>query len=94
MLLDDVKNALRVSGPDFDIEIQDLIEAAKADLALAGITKLDETDSLIKRAVVLYCKANFGYEDPTMAELFNKSYQSLKTHLALSQEYTVIEVTV
>lgn len=86
-MLQKIKDALRVNGTDLDEEIQDLIEAAKADLRLAGITK-DETDPLIIRAITIYCKAHFGYEEPAQAELFMKSYQALKTHLALSQEYT------
>lgn len=86
-MLQKIKDALRVSGSDLDEEIQDLINAAKADLKLSGITK-DETDPLIIRAITIYCKAHFGYEEPAQAELFMKSYQALKTHLALSQEYT------
>lgn len=87
MMLQKIKDALRVSGSALDEEIQDLIEAAQADLRLSGITK-DETDPLIIRAITIYCKAHFGYEEPAQAELFMKSYQALKTHLALSQEYT------
>lgn len=89
-MLDDVKTALRFSGTSLDTEIQDLIEAAKADLSLSGVhpSKIIDTDPLIKRAVVVYCKAHFGYEEPAQAELFMKSYNALKVHLALSQEYT------
>ncbi len=89
-LLDDVKQALRVSGADLDTEIQDLIDAAKADLQLSGVhpDKIVDADPLIKRAVTVYCKANFGYEDPAVAELFLRSYLALKAHLALSKEYT------
>ncbi len=89
-MLDDIKDALRVSGNDLDTEIQDLIDAAKADLALSGVhpDRIVDTDPLIKRAITVYCKAHFGYEDPAQAELFMKSYNALKSHLALSQEYT------
>lgn len=89
-LLDDVKLALRVTNTAFDPEIQDLIEAARRDLVLSGITALkvnDDTDPLIKRAIVVYCKANFGYDNPE-AERFQRSYDMLKMHLALSAEYT------
>ena len=87
MMLQKIKDALRVSGSDLDEEIQDLIHAAKADLRLSGITK-NEDDPLIVRAITIYCKAHFGYEEPAQAELFMKSYNALKSHLALSQEYT------
>ena len=89
MMLQKIKDALRVSGSALDEEIQDLIEAAKADLRLSGITK-NEDDPLIVRAITIYCKAHFGYEEPAQAELFMKSYNALKSHLALSQEYTEV----
>lgn len=91
-MLNDVKNALRISGNDLDVEILDLIEAAKADLILSGvhIDKVTDTDPLIKRAVTVYCKANFGYEDPKLSERFQESYISLKQHLTLSAEYTEV----
>lgn len=88
-MLQKIKDALRVSGSDLDEEIQGLIDAAKADLRLSGITK-NEDDPLILRAITIYCKAHFGYEEPAQAELFMKSYNALKSHLALSQEYTEV----
>ena len=65
-LLDDVKVALRISAVNlsFDTEINDLIDAAKRDLLISGIVVTDETDPLIKRAIVTYCKAHFGYDNP------------------------------
>lgn len=90
-MIEEVKNSLRVNGSDLDIEVLDLIDAAKADLILSGVNKdkVLDTDPLIKRAIILYCKANFGYDDVNMAERFQQSYTSLKTHLTLSVEYTV-----
>lgn len=91
-MLEDVKDALRVNGDDLDVEIKDLIDSAKADLILSGVNKdkVIDTDPLIKRAVTVYCKANFGYEDPKHAERFQESYISLKHHLTLSAEYTEV----
>lgn len=89
-LLDDVKLALRVTNMAFDNEIEDLIKAAQQDLVLAGVDEnkvKNNEDPLIKRAIVVYCKANFGYDNPD-AERFQKSYDLLKMHLALSLEYT------
>jgi uncharacterized phage protein (predicted DNA packaging) len=89
-MIQDIKDALRVSGNDLDTEIQDLIAAAKADLALSGVqkSKITDEDPLIKRAITVYCKAHFGYEDPKYADRFQESYTSLKHHLTLSAEYT------
>jgi len=89
-LLDDVKLALRISPGTtaYDGEVQDLIEAAKADLRLSGVdpAKLDELDPLIKRAIVTYCKAHFGFDNAD-AERLERAYDMLKAHLTLSQEY-------
>lgn len=92
-LLEDVKLALRISSSAFDIEVEDLIKAARQDLILSGVSseKVNtDDDPLIKRAITVYCKAHFGYEDPIQAERFMKSYEALKTHIALSREYTEV----
>ena len=88
-LLEDVKLALRITSSAFDPEVQDLIDVAKADLQLSGVhpNRLDEGDPLIRRAIITYAKANFGYDNPE-AERFQRSYDMLKAHLTLSQEYT------
>lgn len=90
-MLEAVKTSLRVNGMDLDEEIQDLIEAAETDLVLSGVMKerIVETDPLIKRAVIIYCKAHFGYEDVKISERFEQAYINLKQHLTLSQEYLV-----
>jgi uncharacterized phage protein (predicted DNA packaging) len=89
MLINDIKDSLRVDGTDLDAEIQDLIDAAKADLQLSGVSssKIVDTDPLIKRAVTVYVKANFGWDNKD-APRFEQSYIMLKTHLTLSAEYT------
>ena len=94
-MLQDIKDALRVSGNDLDAEILGLIDAAKADLILSGVNKgkVIDTDPLIKRAIIVYCKAHFGYDDSKIVERFEQSYISLKHHLTLSSEYTVGDET-
>ncbi|MFD1953733.1 DNA-packaging protein [Paenibacillus thailandensis] len=92
-MLADVKTALRLSQnvTALDGEVEDLIAAARDDLRLSGILPAkvaDDTDSLIKRAVVTYCKANFGFDNPDAARL-QASYESLKAHLSMSIEYTM-----
>lgn len=92
-MLELVKKALRISNTAFDDEIESLIAAARADLVLAGvnvaIASLD-TDALINRAVVVYCKAEFGYDNPD-ADRFRKSYDSMKMHLTLAGDYNAVE---
>lgn len=90
-MLEDVKTVLRISNSAYDAEIEDLIEAAKMDLILSGVheSEIVETDPLIKRAIIVYCKANFGWNNPD-AEKLQHSYNMLKIHLALSQEYAEV----
>jgi hypothetical protein len=96
MILDDAKKYLRIgtSQTAFDTEIQDLINSAKSDLTLSGVlsTNVEETDSLIRRAVFVYVKSHFGWDNPDSDKLM-ESYNSLKKHLTQSQEYTHYLVT-
>ena len=87
-LLDDVKKSLRVTSVAFDTEISDLISAATTELSNVGIkvTLKGTDDPLIKRAITLYCKANFGYDNPE-SERFNLSYEMLKIHMSMSGDY-------
>ena len=89
-ILKQVKTALRITTTAFDSdELTPLINACLVDLELAGIKKLDITDDAIKRAIVLYCKANFGNVED--AERFDNNYQAFKKNLALSTLYNVAE---
>ena len=89
-ILDDIKTALRISRVNtaYDDEVQDLIDEAKADLALAGVAsaKIDETDPLIKRAIRTYCKAHFGWNNPD-ADRLQIAYEMIRNHLSLSVDY-------
>ncbi len=90
MMLDEVKLVLRINAYAFDVEVQDLIDAARADLVLSGVTQEkanSDDDPLIKRAIKTYCKANFGWNNPD-AEKLHDSYEALKTHLSSSKDYT------
>ncbi len=88
--LSEVKIALRVSNTALDGEITDLIAAARQDLILSGVlaSKANSTtDSLIKRAVVTYVKAHFGWDNPDHERLLS-AYNQLKLHLTLAGDYT------
>lgn len=91
-LIDELRTILRIGETQtaFDSEIHPLIDAAKADLKLSGVSEAkteDEEDPLIKRAITIYVKAHFGWDNPD-AERLQQSYDMLKMHLTLSQEYT------
>ena len=89
-MLEKVKLALRINNSKLDDEINDLIEACKIDLNIAGVRKITETDSLIIQAVKLYCKANFGLDNKD-SEKYQRSYEMLKCSLALCGDYNVVE---
>lgn len=82
-----VKGALRITtdAPGIIDEVNNLIDACKLDLEMAGI-QYDESDELIRRATVMYAKGNFGYDNPE-ADRFLQSYEMLKQHLMLSGDY-------
>ena len=89
-LICEVRRYLRISHTHLDAEITDLIGAAKADLLLGGINAAkveDESDALIKRAIVCYVKAEFGLDNAD-GDKYRESYGMLKRHLMLSSEYT------
>lgn len=86
-LLDMAKSALRIKSNAYDEEIKDLIDACEKDLLLVGIasSRIKEDDALIKRAVVTYVKANFGFNEDS--EKYLNAYLMIKMHLSLSGDY-------
>lgn len=93
-MLDLVKTALRITTDKFNTEIQQYIDAAFADLGIAGIKDPDttekpeagSTDALIKMAVITYCRLHFGApEDYARLE---RSYNEQKAQLQTATGYT------
>lgn len=93
-LLDDIKLSLRITNTAYDTEINDLILQVKADLASVGIieAKIVETDPIIKRAILVFCRANFGLNNPD-SEKLQKCYESIRDHLSMSLDYSYYKVT-
>ena len=67
-LIDDVKTALRVDGTEHDTEISDLIDAARQNLVFSGLCPRERAnvpnDPLIKRAIIVYARAQFEWDHP------------------------------
>lgn len=91
-LVDKVKGSMRILSKSAVIEndINGSIEACKRELSIAGVKNIDETDSLITKAIILYVKADFNYNN--MGEKYRQSYETLKTTLSLSSDYNTTEV--
>lgn len=88
---DKVKLALRITTDAFNDEINGLIQAARSDLALAGVIVPENPDSdpLIARAVVTYCKLHFG--EPDKVEMYDRlkaSYDEQKAQLCMASGHT------
>ncbi len=84
-MLNKVKLALRINNNAYDEEINDLISACKKELELAGIasSNIDDKDPIIIRAIIFYCKSNFGLDNDEH-EKWLLSYESLKSFLCLN----------
>ena len=70
-------------------EITSLINGCRKDLIRNGITSAkanNEEDSLIVSAIFLYLKAEFGLDNKNY-ERYRNSYETLRTELALTDEY-------
>lgn len=98
-LLDKVKVACRVTSDAYNDELTDLISAALADIGIPDINAdlLTDTESLmplVQRAVITYCKMNFGYA--TLAEdqydHLKASYDEQKAQMLMNSNYTTWEV--
>lgn len=85
-MLDKVKTALRITTDAFDDELTDLIEAAKLDLQIAGVVIPAELDAIVKRAIVTYCKMNFGLPDDY--DRLKRSYDEQKAQLSTATGWT------
>ena len=76
---------IRKSSDIFDDELVQTLNSCLLDLKNAGVQKVDTDDALIKQALKLYLKAQFGYEEDS--EKFARSYEHLKSSLSLSGDY-------
>ena len=87
--LQKVKKALGVSYSNFDDELTDLIEAALADLNLAGIVGANValTNPLIRQAIITYCRMNFRESEEY--DRLKASYDEQKAQLWSASGFTV-----
>lgn len=85
-ILDAVKLALRIVTNAFDAELNDLIVAALYDIKLAGISNQDTSDPLVRRAVITYCRLNFGQPDDY--DRLKRSYDEQKAQMGMATGYT------
>lgn len=88
-MLEKVKLALRIVTDAFDDELNELIQAAVIDLDIAGIDSEAGVDPIVSRAIITYCKLNFGEVDRIeMYDRLKASYDEQKAQLSMATGYT------
>lgn len=91
IMIPKVKEALRISTNKFDEgELADLIEAAQADLGIAGVIVPDEYSAIVGKAIITYCKMSFGL--PEDYDRLKRSYDEQKAQLSTATGFTDWEV--
>ena len=86
--IDSVRTALRVTTTAFDGQISTLVEAALADLGIAGVNgeNVVETDPLTLQAIATYCRMTFG--SPDDYDRIKASYDEQKAQMSMATNYT------
>ena len=86
MLLDKIRETLRITHNKLDNEIQDMIDACKNDMIISGISKIDEEDPLVLQAIKVYCKREYE-SDMNKRDRYDLAYDSIIKHMGLTKEY-------
>lgn len=86
-MLEKVKLALRITTEAFDSELTTLINAAKLDLGIAGVSLPSTLDDICEIAIITYCKIHFG--EPDEYDRLKASYDEQKAQLSMATGYTV-----
>ena len=87
-LLEKTKLALRVTVNNYDSDLNDLIDAAKLDLGIAGVTLPASLDAVCERAIITYCKVHFSALSDGEYTRLKASYDEQKAQLGTATGYT------
>lgn len=93
-----VKKQLRLTAATMDDEVKDLIAAAIDDMKMRGVdadalcpaaaAAVSDMNPLAVRAVVYYCKTNFGIAiSPDENERYWERYEGLTQSMSLAKGY-------
>lgn len=86
-ILSAVKMALRISTNAFDMQLQDLVEAAKLDMGIAGVVLPSTIDAIVRTAIITYVRLHFGQPDDY--DSLKRSYDEQKAQLSTATGYTI-----
>lgn len=90
-MLDACRAALRIPADctDYDEEIADLIEAARAAMRAGGVSAekaSDDSDGTVRLAVKVFCRAHFGMDNPD-ADRLALTFGDILTMMRGSSEF-------
>lgn len=87
-MLENIKLSLRITNNLFNDELLDLISTCKKDMERVGINKdrIIDNDPLIKRTIILFCKAEFGMDNKYYTK-YKKAYEELRDSISLAEDY-------
>ena len=85
-MLEAVRLALRITTQAYDAELELLIDAALDDLGIAGVDSTLTGAPLVRRAVITYCRMNFG--SPADYQNLKTAYDEQKAQLQMATGYT------
>lgn len=92
-MLEKVKLALRITTNAYDARIQQLIDAAKTDLRIAGVVLPPTLDAICEQAITTYCMLYFLGLSEDEFDRLSKAYDMQKGQLRTATGYTSWEVT-
>ena len=80
-----VKTDLGIKNNKHDAEIEMAIESAKIQMAMRGVTVINETDPTTVTCVELFCRHWFNFQGE--AQRFFQAFEFLANAMAKSSEY-------
>lgn len=87
-MLQKAKLALRLTTNAYDSEITSLINAAQADLGIAGVVLPSVLDDICERAVITYVMLHFLGLSENEYDRLKASYDEQKAQLYTASGYT------
>ena len=85
-LINKAKLARRIVTDAFDSQISDLLSAAFADMAIAGVELPETLTPIVETAAITYVAMHFG--EPDEYDRLKRSYDEQKAQLSTATGYT------
>lgn len=83
--VEEMRKMLRISHGQLDDELELLKSAYLSDLALCGVNRIPEDESLAKSGLRLYLRWQENYNGE--ADRYRSAYEGIKIAMSLAEEY-------